>query len=145
MYSPACLHQKNCAERPCHSADTEGAPAGRCLTSQSATWAKQGGPHLYTCIIPPGGDDCALLRHGPDSVDAAALRHLAQVHDGRALLVIAVIIADVIVAVILGSLRDQELFRPLKFVNYCRNNTQGCVTLHNDEAKPPHSLCLKWQ
>ena len=73
------------------------------------TRCQEGILYLHSCIVTPGGDDGALLRHGPDSVDPAALRDLAQVHDGRTLLLIlAVIIADVIVAVVLSSLRTRE-------------------------------------
>ena len=61
--------------------------------------------HVDSGILPPGCYDAALLGHGPHPVDAAGLRHLAQVHDWRALLIsIAVIIAEVILTVVPRSL-----------------------------------------
>lgn len=61
--------------------------------------------HLDSGILAPGCYDAPLLGHGPHPVDAAGLRHLAQVHDGRALLVsIAVIVAEISLAVVPRSL-----------------------------------------
>ena len=62
-------------------------------------------PHLHSAIVAPGGDRAAVLRHDTHSVDTARLLDLAQVHHRRAVLVIvAVAIAEVILAVIFDSL-----------------------------------------